>query len=139
MAVRPYPPQVLSEAEAVSAVQQLHDEPAHGARLQAVRQGERLWSVTLVDADGGASAGGAWLVGPDYKVFSISSNPGIHDWRLAIRLLDAVYAADVAEAVEPAAFEKRLRTVTQEREALAKQVLAEARAGTLRTVTRHLP
>lgn len=130
---------MLSKAEAVSAVQQLHGETTHRGRLQAVRQGERLWSVTLVDADDGPSAGGAWLVGPDYKVFAISSNPAIHDWRLAIRLLDAVYAADVAEAVEPAAFEKRLRTVTEEREALAKQVLADARAGALRTVTRHLP
>jgi len=130
---------MLSQSEAVTAVRQVLGEPTRGGELRAVQQGERLWSVSLIEPDGRPSAGGAWLVGPDGKVFSISSNPGIHDWPLALRLLDEVYRAGVDHAVEPAAFEHRLRTLTEEREALVKRVLADARAGSLRASTRQLP
>lgn len=122
---------MLSETEAVEAVNKTDPDGISG--LRATRQDGQLWSVAVFDSSGMVEPGGGWLVGPDGKAFSISSNPGIHDRDLAARLLNRMYEDGIAHAVEPAVFASRLQEVTHQRETLADEVLREARAGALRT------
>lgn len=125
--------------EAAAAVAAATEIPANGTLIASAVADGALWSVHIEDAQGRPAAGGAWLVGPDAQVFSISSNPGIHDWELAKRLLAAIYREGVAVAVDPGIFADRLRRLTEEREALVSEVLAEAKAGSLRPLRRTLP
>lgn len=91
------------------------------------------------DAEGRPAAGGSWLVGPDERVFFISSNPGIHDWQLASRILTTLYREGVGAAVDPDVFSDGLKRLTEDREQLVRSVVAEAKAGSLRVVRRTLP
>ena len=85
-------------------------------------------------------AGGGWLAGPDRQVRTISSNPGIHEPDLSVRLLDALYDLGLTDHVDPDRFSDRTRILTEAREALVRDVLAEATAGQLSAPkTRRLP
>ena len=129
---------MLRDSQAVEAV-----EAALGGtrydRLMATRRSDHLWSVAAMDEEGRPVAGGGWLVGDDAKVWSLSSNPGIHDWGLAVRLLDRLYSEGLAAHVEPESFAERLREVTQQRAELEAEVIRDARAGALRRNSRVLP
>ncbi|WP_332642876.1 hypothetical protein [Aeromicrobium sp.] len=85
-------------------------------------------------------AGGATLVGPDERAWTLSSNPGIHDYDLAVRLLEAAYNSGCVHALDPGMFADRLAEITQRRIDDEDTVLKDVRAGSLRGSTRrHLP
>jgi hypothetical protein len=129
----------ITTDEAVAAVAAATNVPAEGTLVASPVGDVALWAVHIEDSQGRPAAGGAWLVGPDAQVFSISSNLGIHDWDLAERLLARIYREGIGGAVDPGVFAERLRRLTEEREALVSEVLTEARAGSLRSVHRALP
>jgi hypothetical protein len=54
-------------------------------------------------------------------------------------LLAAIYHEGVGQTVDPAAFVDRLRRLTGERERLAREVVAEAKAGLLRVARPSAP
>ena len=72
------------------------------------------------------------MVGNDGKVWPLSSNPAIHDWDLAVSLLNGMYREGLSAYVAPEAFSDRLRQVTEHRLALEADVIRDARAGALR-------
>ena len=121
---------MFSDARAIEAVETLVGESLY-VGLRATPRGDYLWSVVAVDDEGRPVAGGGWLVGDDGKVWSLSSNPGIHDWDMGARLLARLYSEGLASRVEPASFSERLREVTEMRLALEAEVLSDARAGAL--------
>ncbi len=122
---------MLSEARAIKAVEAVLGEPLY-AGLRATRRSDYLWSVVGMDEECKPIPGGGWLVGDDAKVWTVSSNPGIHDWDTGVRLLNRLYSEDLAAQVEPEAFAERLREVTERRLALEAEVVRDARAGALR-------
>ncbi len=122
---------MLPESRAVEAVEALLGEWLY-ADFRATRRSDYLWSVVAVDEGGRPVPGGGWLVGDDAKVWTLSSNPGIHDWDMGIRLLNRLYSEDLAAHVEPESFGERLREVTERRMALEAEVVRDARAGALR-------
>lgn len=123
---------MLTEKEAVAAVDKALGESFHDRGLRATEgPGQQLWSVGMVGANGWTVPGASWLVGPDGKVFEISSNRGVHDLDLAVVLLDRMYRDGTAHLVDPVAFTDRLRVVTRQRQALADEVLRDASEGAL--------
>lgn len=119
---------------AVSAVAGL--APETGKYVAQLDEDSFLTLVTVQDAlDRGFPnvwVGGGWLVGPDGKVFALSSNYGIHDWPLARPLLIRLYREGLASRIEPQVFVERLERLTRERADLVEQVVAEAKEGRLR-------
>jgi hypothetical protein len=87
------------------------------------------------DDEGSDFVGGGWLVGPDRQVWTVSSNSGIHELGMAARLVGALYDRGLAGHVDPDRLSHRLRTLTEAREALVRDVIAEAAAGQLSTPT----
>ncbi len=110
--------------------------PESGKYVAHLQNDSLLTVVTLQDVlDRGFPhvwAGGGWLVGPDAKVFALSSNYGIHDWRVAQSLLNRLYRDGLASRVEPESFVERLARLTRDRAALVDEVVAEAKEGRLR-------
>jgi hypothetical protein len=114
------------------------------ARSSSPNERSALVSVSLQDAqDRGfphVYAGGGWLVGPDSKVFALSSNYSLHDWTVATELLERLYREGLASRLEPALFVDRLTRLTRERQELVDDVVREAAAGGLRRMgPRTLP
>ena len=134
----------LSPDAAVAAViRELGPPPTDGKYVAQPFGDTLLNAVSTQDAqDRGFPfvwAGGGWLVGPDGKVFALSSNPAMQDWDLAAKLLDRLYFEGLADRVEPIKFAERLRAITEESQAMEAQVIHDARGGSLRSSTRTLP
>lgn len=80
------------------------------------------------------------LVGPDGRLWTLSSNPGIHDFDMAVDLLDRAYREGFADQLDGDQFLSRVREVTESREAQTRQFIADLRSGSLRTSKpRRLP
>lgn len=99
-----------------------------------------LWAGSCVDGLGRPNPGSAWLIGPDGRLWVISSNPGIHNYDLAVQLLEAAYRLGSAEHLDPDIFGDRLKQLTQRRVEDVREFLRDLRAGSLRRrEARHLP
>lgn len=110
--------------------------PKTGKYVAHLDEDSLLTVVTVEDAlDRGfphAWAGGGWLVGPDGKVFALSSNYAFHDWRVAKPLLARLYREGLASRITPEVFVDRLERLTRDRSELVEQVVADAKEGRLR-------
>jgi hypothetical protein len=70
----------------------------------------------------------------------LSSNPGIHDFALAITLLGVAFESGLAIHLDQEAFERRLADLTERRRQDVKDFVADLRSGFLRArKTTHLP
>jgi hypothetical protein len=84
--------------------------------------------------------GSATLIGPDERIWVLSSNPGIHDVQLGIRLLEAAYGSGCAATLDAGDFVERLAEMTRRRREEEETFLRDVRAGSIRAKTaRHLP
>jgi hypothetical protein len=84
--------------------------------------------------------GTATVIGPDERVWVWSSNPGIHDFALAITLLGVAFESGLAIHLDQEAFERRLADLTERRRQDVKDFVADLRSGSLRArKTTHLP
>ena len=133
----------ISAAEAVEAVTAIAGPPPETGKYVAYPDDNSLLtSVVTEDAEGRGFphvwVGGGWLVGPDAKVFLLSSNYAIHNWDLARDLLTRLYRDGLMTHVEPDEFVQRLKRLTEERAALANEVAAEAKEGRLRPRPRRV-
>src|SRR5688500_9696612 len=79
------------DAKAIDAFLALLGLLARARSVIATPEGERLWGVNGTDENGMSYAGSAIFVGPDERLWSFSSNPSIHDYDVAIALLDLAY------------------------------------------------
>ena len=127
----------LPAEEAIAAVAAVAGPaPKTGKYVGQLYEDSFLTLVTVQDSlDRGFPnvwVGGGWMVGPDGKVFALSSNYGIHDWRLARTLLIRLYGEGLASRIEPEVFVERLERLTRERDDLVEQVVREAKEGRLR-------
>ncbi len=127
----------LPAEEAIAAVAAVAGPaPKTGKYVGQLYEDSFLTLVTVQDSlDRGFPnvwVGGGWLVGPDGKVFALSSNYGVHDWRLARPLLIRLYGEGLASRIEPEVFVERLERLTRERDDLVEQVVREAKEGRLR-------
>ena len=91
-----------------------------------------LWAGNPVDDAGRPFPGGVALIGPDERVWSLSSNPGIHDYELGVRLLEAAYRCGFADHLDPAAFEQRLSMLTTRHLDDHREFVRDLKAGQLR-------
>jgi hypothetical protein len=130
----------IGMAEAAAVVKRQHDLP-QGHNVVAHRLPNRmLWSVSVNDETGSPYVGAVNLVGPDGRLWTLSSNPGIHDFDLAVDLLDRAYREGLADQLDGDQFVSRVRKVTESREAQMRQFIADLRGGSLRTPKpRRLP
>ena len=131
----------IGMAEAAAALGVRPDDLPPGHNVVARRLPNRvLWSVKVNDEAGRPYAGAANLVGPDGRLWTLSSNPAIHDFDLAVELLDYAYREGLADHLGPDQFETRVREVTESREAQKRQFISDVRSGSLRTPEpRRLP
>jgi hypothetical protein len=106
-------------------------------RVVATEQRDGLWTVHAVDGDGRPWPGVLVVVGPDLKVWTFSSNPGVHDPDTVFAALVGIYEADVAPFVDPDVLAERLAAATAEIRALRRTIIANAKAGELRTQPQH--
>ena len=128
-------------AEAISAVAAVYGAPNGTEYRAAAVEESPLWRVTVAMTEGQWAPHNwpRYYVGPDRRVFAISGDTAVHDSELAERLLTELYREGVTGSVDPAHFADRLQRLTQDREQLVRQVVAEARAGQLRPPTLPLP
>ncbi len=128
-----------SRAHAVMAAASATLPTGHSIRVHPVGSGE-LWSGTIVDEAGRPQAGAATLIGPDERVWVLSSNPGIHDYVLGVRLLEEAYRSGLVAALDESAFLDRLAELTRRHHEEERDFLRDLRAGSLRAQkTRRLP
>jgi len=130
----------ISPDDACDAVRATHGDFPGDRYVASPVDGTPLVRVVVHDDQNRVLPGAGWLVGPDRKVWTISSNPGIHEPGLSVRLLRAIYDSGLADHVDPDRFSDRMRSLTEARETLVRDVLAEATAGQLNAPnTRRLP
>lgn len=129
-----------SESDAVASVQEVYGElpVGHGFNASPVAA-TVLWSVVPIDDDKRPYAGGTYFVGPDNRVWTISSNPGIHDSSLAVEALQALYDADLAGRVDADHFDGWLSSETQRRNGVIPGLIAAAADGSMMQRGRQLP
>ena len=130
----------LDAGQAAAAVAATFPDP--GLRYEANKvAGTDLWSVGAFDGlNDMPLPGGAFFVGPDMRVWSFSSNPGMHDRGLVIAVLSAIYREGVAGAVEQDALAEAIREATVVRQRQVREIVGQAAAGSLRTrPSRPLP
>ena len=85
-------------------------------------------------------AGTMTVVGPDRRVWRFSSNPGIHDPHLVVASLAGLYREGVTDLVEDGRLADRIAEATQARRLQEREIVKDARAGSLRTPPdRRLP
>ena len=131
-------PMDLDSEAAVAAVEAAHGPPDRGASYQASPvPGTSLYSVATVGADGMPYAGSAVYVGPDRRVWSFSSNPGIHDHEFTVRALMRLYEHGIAAAVDERMLAQRVEAITASRRDELDAVLRDAKAGRLRQVPKQ--
>jgi hypothetical protein len=85
------------------------------------------------------AVGASHLVGPDEKLFVLSSNWAIHDYPLCIRLICQLYNDGLANAIDPELLVDRLEALTRQRRELVDEVVDDAKAGKLKAHRRWLP
>jgi hypothetical protein len=99
-----------------------------------------LYSAALVDDSGRPEAGAATLIGPDGRIWVLSSNPGIHDYDLAVSLLQDAYKSGHVDYLDTELFAARVGELTWDRWEARRAFLADLRAGSLRAKSdRQLP
>lgn len=76
--------------------------------------------------------GTATVIGPDETVSVWSSNPAIHDFDLAVLLLEVAYESGFADHLDQEAFKHRLSELTEPRNQDVRHFLADLRSGSLR-------
>jgi hypothetical protein len=130
----------IGMTEAAAAFIGQHDLP-QGHNVVAHRLPNRmLWSVSVSDETGSPYVGAVNLVGPDGRLWTLSSNPGIHDFGPAVDLLDRAYREGLTDQLDDDQFVSHVREVTESREAQTRQFIADLRSGSLRTPKpRRLP
>lgn len=102
--------------------------------------GDHLVSVALIDEDQRPESGAVTVIGPDERVWTWSSNPGIHDLDLAVALIHVAYEEGMADLVDDREFTQRLTNLTARRHEDVRQFKADLLAGSLRPPrTRRLP
>jgi hypothetical protein len=94
-----------------------------------------FWSASVVNGLGMIEPGAFHLIAPDGRIWVGSSNPGIHDHALTLRVLSGLYEKGLANVVDQAQVMQRVRTLTEERDAAITALIAAARAGELRAAT----
>jgi hypothetical protein len=118
---------------AAAAFMRQHDLP-QGHKVVAHRLPNRVvWSVSVNDETGSRYVGAVNLVGPDGRLGALSSNPAIHDFDLAVDLLDRAYLEGLADQLDRDQFVNRVHEVTESRQAETRQFIADLRSGSLRT------
>lgn len=124
----------MDEQTAIEAARPMFGRLDSGSRLFAMRLDSlvELWTVNAADAQGLPWAGSQILVGPDGKVWSFSSNPGIHEQRIVVDALVGIYEAQLATAVDVGALADRIELATRRARDECKAILADAAAGELR-------
>lgn len=139
---RPYPEGVELNAESAAAALErvIGDDVGDGTfRVRPVGRGI-LWHGVIVDQNGLPLAGGSWLIGPDERSYSISSNPGIHDAVLAIEMLEAAYDSGLSARLDPGKFGEALQGITRRRTDEVKRFVDDLRGGSFRSsAPRALP
>jgi len=131
----------IDETGAVEALSALLGPLPPGHHFIATpASGTRLWWVGPSDEKGMPYAGAGYLIGPDGRVWTLSSNRGIHDDQLAVRLLDATYRERLENYLTPQKFTDRLQAMTADRTAAEREFLADLRSGAMRELPdRRLP
>jgi hypothetical protein len=131
----------IDESAAVEALSaQVGPLPAgHRIRATAV-PGSSLWWAGPIDENDMPYPGAGFLVGPDAQVWTVSSNPGIHDDGLAVEMLDATYREGLQDYLDAREFSNRLQVMTADRRAALRAFLADVRGGDMRERSgRRLP
>jgi hypothetical protein len=121
----------LTPADACDAVLAKNGDLRGGRYVASPVDGTSLMLVVGQDDQENPFVGGGWLVGPDRQVWTVSSNSGIHEFGISARLVGALYDRGLAGRVDPDQLSHRIRTLTEAREALVRDVIAEAAAGQL--------
>lgn len=73
----------------------------HHVDVRPVGPDAILWLANCVDANEMPYAGAATIIGPDEKVWVLSSNPAIHDLDVGLQLLEGVYGSELQELLDP--------------------------------------
>lgn len=128
----------VDEAAACAALAPRFPGLPEGHQIKADRlPNTALWTVQVYDEEGRPYAGEAYLVGPDGRLWELSSNAAFHDPDLAIRLLDMAYASDFADRLDPRRFADRVGQLTEAREQAVSDFLHDLRSGALGDLPRH--
>jgi len=99
-----------------------------------------IWTVAVLDEQDRPEPGAGYFVGPDLRLWQISSNPSIHDYDLALNLLSAAYQEGLADHLDEEMFTERVHQLTRSRRDEVRQFVADLLAGSLRRQgDRHLP
>lgn len=118
----------LTPYDACDAVLAKNGDVRGGHYVASPVGGTSLMLVVGQDDQEQPFVGGGWLVGPDRQVWTVSSNSGIHEFGISARLVGALYRRGLADRVDPDLLSDRIRTLTEAREALVREVIAEAAA-----------
>lgn len=121
----------MEEADATEAVVAAATDPAREYRARHIG-GTDLWSVAAFSLDGAPCVGTFTVVGPDRRVWSFSSNPGLHDSDLVVTVLEALYRERLTPHVTEEALSDRIQGLTEERANHVRALVREALAGELR-------
>jgi len=114
--------------------------PGDHADVWPIGSGGILLLSNCVDANGMPYAGTATLIGPDERVWVLSSNPSIHDLDLGVLLPEAAYGSGLERFLDPDQFSKRVAEITQRRSDDIRMFQRDLRAGSLRGHRdKHLP
>jgi hypothetical protein len=128
----------ISAAEAEDVLRQVMGELPEGDHVvaQAVADSE-LWTVQAFDAEGRPYAGTVMFVGPDRRLWTLSSNPAIHDTRLGARLLEAAYRENLTDRLDEALFSERVQQITTARLDAERDFMTDLVGGSLRSPQRR--
>ena len=130
----------MTESDVVDIFTQRFPDVAKADVGAQLLPGTPLWSVQAFDEQGRPNAGAGYFVGPDRRLWQISSNPGIHDYDLAVSLLGYAYREGLATRLDEDLFSARLREITESRESEVRRFAADLRGGALRHASeRRLP
>lgn len=114
--------------------------PGHRVDVWPMGSAGAVWLANCIDENGMPYAGSATLIGPDERLWVLSSNPSIHDLELGVRLLEEAYEADLAGLLDVDQFSQRLADITQRRDDDVRVFRRDLKGGSLRSrAHRHLP
>ena len=123
--------QRLSEDAARALLRTRVGDWPDGPEFRLVEVRRLLWRGFCVD-NGWPYAGGSFLVTPDARLWSVSSNPGIHDSDLAEDLLERAFFEGIGERLDQEMFSARLGDMTEQRQVAIREFFADLRGGDLR-------
>lgn len=123
----------VTETEACALLAERLGPLPEGHRVVASKcEGSGLWNVNAIDDRGWPYAGANFKVGPDGRLWTFSSNPGIHDFDLVVAALNAVYSEGLQSRVENDRLAELIRSETAKRTGWRRKVVDAAAAGDLR-------